>query len=365
MIKVKANQNFSDIITGEPHYKDEILEVEGIERVRNMVKRNICSLIHIPAPKKKKGKKVVVYQNLLFCIGGIETADYQLAKTFSDRDICFVFRNADIDQALRLGQYCEVMIDNGVDNIECDVLILANYDSYPLIKGRVKARKIYQQCHADWLNMKKMPQWANFEWSPDIDVDRVIAVSETTSEALKKAFNRKIDSIVVPNILSEPEESEFRVFLTLSRFSAEKGANMIVGLVRKFHEANKPFLWLIGGTMSDSRLDQSLRNDKSVVFLPPSPNNEALIRNCDIMVQLSKNESYCYSVHQALACGKPCLCTDIPEFRKVIKNGENGWLIGQHYENLNLDSIFGERLKVKKLKEDISPLWDELLEGNL
>lgn len=365
MITVKTNQVFDDIITGAKHQVGEVLELDDVERVRNMLKRNICSLVRIKPEVEKIGRKVIVYQNLLYCIGGIETADYQMARAFNDRDICFVFRTADVDQALRLGKYCEVVIDDGKMGFDCDVLILANYDSYPLIKGRVRVKKIYQQCHADWLNMKKMPQWANFDWKPDEDVDRVVAVSETTSKALKMAFAEPIESVVIPNILNEPDDSEFRVLLTLSRFSAEKGADLIIRMVDEFHRANKSFLWIICATMADSRIDIRLRNDKSVVFLPPSPVNEALIRNCDILVQLSKNESYCYSVHQALACGKPCLCTDIPEFRKVIRNGENGWLVGQHLENLDIDSIFSKRLNPKPMREEISPLWEELLNGEL
>lgn len=351
--------------TGQHYTAGSLLEFDDRERVRNMVKRGIASLAHIPAPKPKHGNRIMVYQNLLFCIGGIETADYQLARAFADRDITFVFREADIDQALRLAKYAEVLVDDGTQEFETDVLILANYDSYPKIKGRVKARKIYQQVHADWANMKKMPQWANFTWSPDPDVDRTISVSETASKALKTAFKREIESEVVPNILTTPEDSEFRVFLTLSRFSAEKGADLIVRAIQKFHTANKPFLWLIAGTTSNSKLDQALKHDKSVVFLQPSVDNEALIRNCDILVQLSKNESYCYSVHQALACGKPCLCTDIPEFRKVITPGQNGWLVDQQLQNLDPNAIFGPRLNPKPIKEEISPKWAQLLDGEL
>ena len=365
MIRVRANQNFDDMLTGAHYKKGELLDFEDRERVRNMIKRNIAKLVHIPAPRPKHGNRIMVYQNLLFCIGGIETADYQLARAFPDRDLVFVFREADIDQALRLSQYAEVQIDEGTEQFETDVLILANYDSYPKIKGRVKARKIYQQVHADWANMKKMPQWANFTWEPDPDVDRIISVSETASKALKTAFKRKIESEVVPNILTEPEDSGFRVFLTLSRFTAEKGADLIVHAIQKFHAANKPFLWLIAGTMSNSKLDQALKHDKSVVFLEPNINNEALIRNCDILAQLSKNESYCYSVHQALAYGKPCLCTDIPEFRKVITPGYNGWLVDQHLQNLDPNAIFGPRLNPKPTKEEISPKWAQLLKGEL
>ena len=365
MIRVRANRDFDDMYSGETYHKGTILEFDDENRVKNMVKRGIASLVSIDSGKEKSGNNIVVYQNLLFCIGGIETADYQLAKAYKERDITFVFREADIEQAIRLGRYCEVVIDDGVTDIYCDVLILANYDSYPHIKGRVKARKIYQQVHADWLNMKKLSIWANFKWKPDEDVDRVVAVSETVQKALKTAFNEPIESVVVENILNDYEDNGFRVFLSLSRFTAEKGADLVIRMVKKFHEMNKNFLWIICGSMSNSKLDQVLMGDKSVVFLPPSIENEGLIRNCDILVQLSKNESYCYSVHQALACGKPCLCTDIPEFRKVIKNGVNGWLVDNSLSNLDIDSVFGKRLEFEPVHEEINPLWDDLLEGKL
>lgn len=356
---------FDDIITGETHQAGETMVLEDEARAKRMVKLGVANVVRIDPDKPKTGPKVMVYQNLLFKIGGIETADYQMAKAFPDRDIQFVFKTADIEQALRLAQYADVVMDDGKMEFECDVLILANYDSYPLIKGRVKAGKIYQQVHADWANMKKMSQWQDFKWEPDPDVDKVLAVSETSVKALQTAFKAPIAAELVPNILTPPTDNGFRVFLSLSRFSAEKGADMIVAMARRFEEANKHFLWIICGTMSDSRLNYKLGNKKNIVFVEPSIHNEGLIKNCDYLVQLSKNESYCYSVHQALACGKPCICTDIPEFRKVIKPGVNGWLVGQNLEDLDIDGIFGELLSPTPIKEPIAPIWNDVLEGKL
>lgn len=117
--------------------------------------------------------------------------------------------------------------------------------------------------------------------------------------------------------------------------------------------------------MSDSRLKQKLAGDANIIFVEPSIHNEGLIKNCDYLVQLSKNESYCYSVHQALACGKPCICTQIPEFEKVIKNGENGWLVGQNLEGMDIDAIFGKILNPKPTVEPINPIWEKVLNGEL
>ena len=365
MIRVRVISPFDDALTGEHYEPGRVLELTDAKRVMYMSKLGLVQLVSIAPPKLKTGTKVLVYQNLLFTIGGIETADYQLAKAFGDRNIVFVFRTADIEQALRLAQFCEVVMDDGKMHFDTDVLILANYDSMDFIKGRFTAKKVYQQVHADWANMKSMWQWHNFKWMPDEQVDKVLAVSTTTVKALQTAFERPIPAELVPNILAPPEDNGFRVFLTLSRFSAEKGADLIIAMAKKFKEAGKSFLWIICGTMSDSGLKRRLGGDANIVFVEPSIMNEGLIKNCDYLVQLSKNESYCYSVHEALACGKPCICTDIPEFRKVIKQGENGWLVGQGLEGLDIDGIFGKLLTPKPTNEPIAPIWNDVLEGRL
>ena len=365
MIRVKVESAFTDIYTGQPYKAGDILELDDPERVKKMCKMGVASLLHIDPPKKKSGTKVTVYQNLLYKIGGIETADYQMARAFKDRNLVFIFREADADQALRLAKYAEVVIDDDKMTFDTDVLILANYDSINYCKGRFTAKKVYQQVHADWANMKKMWQWANFKFKPDECVDKVLAVSETTVKALKTAFDEPIEAELVPNILLPPEYNNFRVFLTLSRFTAEKGADLIVAMTKRFKEAGKDFLWIICGTMSDSGLKRKLLGDNNIVFVEPSIANEGLIKNCDYLVQLSKNESYCYSVHQALACGKPCICTDIPEFRKVIVPGENGWLVGQNLEGLDVEAIFSKLLTPKPRKEPIDPIWEKVMDGTL
>lgn len=364
---VKVLRPFDDKYTGQRYQIDETLALDDEDRVRDMAKRKLALLISAK-PKsmaKKHGKRVLVYQSLLYVIGGIETADYNLAKAYKDRNIKFVFKVADCEQALRLAEYCEVEIDDPSKTYETDVLILANYDSYPFIKGRIKADKIYQQVHADWANMRKMPQWASFVWEPDKDVDKVLSVSDTTAKALKTAFGKPIDSVIVPNILCPPEKQEFKVFLTLSRLSAEKGADLIVRMIKEFHAANKPFLWIISATLSNSRIDKALENDKSVIFIEPSVNNLGLLSKVDYLVQLSKNESYCYSIHEALQVGTPVIGTQIPEIMKVVKQGKTGYLVGQNLEGLDIEAIFNKKPEFTPIIEKLDPVWEKVLEGTL
>lgn len=363
---VKAIANFTDAETGQPVKPGDLVAFDDEARLRHMLKIRVATLKAIHPAIKKTGKKVMVYQNLLFCIGGIETANYHLARAFQNKKITFVFRTADLEQALRLGRFCDVYIDEPEDEYKTDVLILANYDSYPWIKGRVKAGKIYQQVHADWVSMKKhTKQWANFFWRPDKDVDCVVAVTETAAKALKTAFRAPIPSKTVRNILLRPERPH-RTFLSLTRLSAEKGAGRIVEMVKRFHADGREFTWFIAATASnDGIVEKELGHDPSVVFIDPGINAQGLVRSVDYLVQLSDTESYCYSAHEALLLGTPVIGTRIPEFRKIIKPGKNGWLVKLDLSDLDVEAIFDHKPTPPPAEEDIDPAWNKLLKGEL
>lgn len=361
-----ATDKFFDIVTGDPYQPGDEVHVDSEERARNMINGGLARLLQIKADKeiKKSGKKVIVYQNLLYWIGGIETADYNLAQTFCHNNITFVFREADINQAIRIGKWCDVYMDQGNESYFADVLLVENYDAYQFIKGRVKAKKIYQHIHADWGNMKKMEIWKNFDWKPDKDIDKIISVSETSAKGLCTAFEKPIKSTVVSNIVC-PDLSNHKLFLTLSRFTAEKGADLIVKMVSEFNKANMPFTWIITATELNFEVYARLKNDPSVLFVKPGVNNRSLIKHADYLVQLSKNESFCYSAHEALMEGVPVISTAIPEIEKIIVPGKNGYLVGQNLEGLDIDAIFNRKPQFKPEEFEVDPLWEAVLRGEL
>ena len=56
--------------------------------------------------------------------------------------------------------------------------------------------------------------------------------------------------------------------------------------------------------------------------------------------------------------------SDIPELRKLIKNGKNGYI---YKENMDIEKLFDKSLKakMKAYDEDIDPLWNEVMNGEL
>ncbi|MBQ6396214.1 glycosyltransferase family 4 protein [Candidatus Saccharibacteria bacterium] len=361
---LKVSAHFTDKETGELLHPGDFLITKDETRAKDIIKRGLGKIEEIRSGKKKTGKQVLVYHEWLAPIGGVETAIKNLAQAFPKANLTFKFRNADLDNMIEIAQNHQVVLDNGLDSITTDVLIVETYNGYPQIKGRVKAKKIYQICHADWKTLKKVSQtFKNFEWKIDPDIDKVIAVSDTVQESLKTAFKKPIEAVVVNNIPSKPNKN-FRTFLTLSRLTPEKGGKRIVEMIRRFHEAKQDFIWLIASNF-DSEIREQLKNDPSVVFIEPNRNRTNLVRYVDYLVQLSDSESYCFSVHEALATGTPVIGTRIPEISKVVKDGYNGYLVNLDLSNLDVKKIFEKKPNPPVLDEPIDSNWEKILKGEL
>jgi glycosyltransferase involved in cell wall biosynthesis len=65
-----------------------------------------------------------------------------------------------------------------------------------------------------------------------------------------------------------------------------------------------------------------------------------------------------------LQAGVPCLVSDIPELRKLIHNGKNGFV---YKEDMDIEKIFDRKLKasMKTYDEKIDPIWEDVLDGKL
>lgn len=361
--KIRVLTPFSDIETGKMTKFGDIVETASIGRVRNIIDQKLGEFVSAQHDGKK-GKKVFFHFSEMYRVGGIETAAQHIARAFADYDITFCIKHADPAQALESAKRCNVIIDNGVDNYETDVLVLMNYDSAQAVIKRVTAKKVYQFCHADWQGLLDIGAFKNYKLYIDKRVDKVLAVSETAQKGLKTAFN--IDSIVVPNILC-PIERKRLVFLVLSRATNEKGIDRLLDLADRFTAAGKEFVIFLCSPLEQAQknIQDRIKNCKNILVLPASPYCQELLRSADYLVQLSTNESYCYSVREALQMQVPIIVSDIPELRKLVKEGENGFVLKDDLSNLDIDKIFDKVPKPKAYSEEIDPKWYKLMEGEL
>lgn len=362
--KIRALLPFYDMKFGVNRKIGEIVEVDSEARVENILKQKLGELISVNH-ENKKGKRVLIHHTELYIIGGIETAARQISRAFPDYDITFVVgRNADPAQVLELSKRHNIIKDNGLDRYETDVLLLMNYDSAEKIINRVTAAKIYQFVHADWEQLLKLGTFRDFKLPIHSRVDKVLAVSETARKGLKNAFG--IESEVVPNILN-PIEEKRPIFLVLCRATNEKGIDKMLDMLDRFEQAGKDFVVFLCSPIiqAEKPIQDRIKANRHILLIPPSPYNQELLRSADFLVQLSHNESYCYSVREALQLKVPCIVSDIPELAKLIKDGENGYVLKRDLSNLDIDKIFNKKLTLKAYEEKISPLWEKVLEGEL
>lgn len=363
-IKLKVKERFCDMYdTKVIHEVGEILEIDNEKRALNIGRLNLADILEIKGNYNGSGKRVVVYTSRVFKIGGIETALYNIAKQFKDRNITFLFGEADIEQALRVAQFRPVEIDQGQE-IPCDVFIVMGYDGMRRMRAKIKAKKTYHQIHADWKTLRNRGLYKSYKLETN-GVDRFLSVSETAQKGLKSTFG--VDSIVVPNILAKQDYGEFRIFLTLSRLEAEKGGDILLQMLERFKAANKRFLWVIcGGGSEQSKIIRKLASNPNVILLPSSIENQWLLPKVDYLVQTSLSEAYCYSIHQALAIGTPVISTRIPEAQKVIQDGVNGYLVSFDLRDLDIEKVFENRPKFKAIEsEKVEPIWEKVLNGEV
>lgn len=343
--------------------KGEQIETDSYERLKKIIKLRLGQLIR--AEHGKEGNKVIVHQSFVgVTTGGINTANRHIARAFADSNLLFIVDSRDWEQALNLAKYSDVIVDDGKQKYDCDVFIMSNYNVANFILQRVKARKIYTMIHADFVGLREISDsYAKLKWKPDKRCDKVLAVSETAQKGLKSAFD--VDSVIVPNILT-PLDTDFKTFIVLSRTSKEKGIDRIIKLYDRFVEAGKEFrFFLCCPQFANKELEKKVKVRKQFVLLEPSPDNQHLIKAADYLVQLSYNESYCYSVREALQRRVPVIVSDLPEFNKIVTDGKNGFILNDDFSNLDVEKIFSTKFNFKAYSEKIDPIWEQVMKGEL
>lgn len=307
--------------------------------------------------------KILVQMSYLNAIGGIENALDTLSRTFEDKDITFLI-NATQDGAQaqidRLEKRHKVILDrdrNG--HYEADVALICTPIMQEVPWQTIDAPKVYQFVHSDIKGYKSYPQWSDFKWQPNPKITKVLSVSETAQKGLKEALD--IDSVLVPNIFNPAPDRV--TFLYMGRSTREKGLDRVLELVKKFDAAGKDYVLLICSLVDPyGEYWPTIQSNPRIIYLGSSIYNDVFYNTATYLLQLSRQESWCYTIREALAHKVPCIVSDIPELAKVIKDGVNGYI---YHEDMDIDKIFNEIPKVKGYKEEVPEIWQKVLNGQL
>lgn len=323
-----------------------------------------CRVVEITR-HQKKGKSIILYQGYAGQVGGIETLLQNMAVSFPDKNITYVYGNADPLQLIELSKYWNVKQYNN-EIMECDILISMMFDTPECVYDRIKAKKVYcYYAHACWKSyweiVKDLPYWQGFELKKSDYVDVSLSVSEQARKEMVEQWG--VDSVVVPNIVLKQDKP--LTFLTLSRLSWEKGGNQLLEMLRRFN--GRKFIWMVAApdANGNTELLAKLKSYPQVVFIEPSLGSRQLVHLADYIVQPSESEAFCYGAYEALVEGKPVIMLRHAQSEKIIKQGENGYLLNKDLSDLDVDKIFNEIPKFKPLDIKIDPIWNDLLSGKL
>lgn len=310
--------------------------------------------------------KILIHMSYLNAIGGIETSIETLVRTFKDRDFTIVI-NATQDgyqeMVKRYEKYAKVILDRDRNMVhEADVALIFTPIMQPVPWETIKARKVYQFIHSDMKGLMKYDMWKDFKWQPDAKIDKCLSVSDTAQKGLKEVLG--VDSDVVPNIFNPAPDR--CVFLYMARGTAEKGLDKALEMASRFDAAGKDYVLLICSLVDPyGSIWPTISNNPRIMYMQSSPFNDIFYKCATYLISMSTCESWGYSIREALYHGCAVIGSKIPEIEKVVKDGENGYLLNDDLSDLDIDKIFNNVPKVKKYKKEVDPIWQEVLDGKL
>ncbi|MFS0560289.1 N-acetyl-alpha-D-glucosaminyl L-malate synthase BshA [Terribacillus sp. 179-K 1B1 HS] len=120
-----------------------------------------------------------------------------------------------------------------------------------------------------------------------------------------------------------------KVLVHISNFRKVKRVQDVVQVFSYVQEKLPAKLLLIGDgpEYSDILRDVQQRGlEDKVLFLGKRNNVAALLNMADIMLLPSEKESFGLVLLEAMACGVPCIGTDVGGIPEVIENGKNGFV---------------------------------------
>jgi len=167
--------------------------------------------------------------------------------------------------------------------------------------------------------------------------DEIVSVSEDLAEHLKSSFGVKRVTAVpngVDTNLFQPKPhvaSDELTLVSISRIVPRKNINVLIEAVRTLAErGEKRLRLLIAGTgpaeAEVARLAASCPGASYLGFIDEHQKRELLAR-ADAFVQLSIREGLSIATLEAMACGVPCIVSDLPGVREPVTAGETGFLV--------------------------------------
>lgn len=301
--------------------------------------------------------KTAVYISTIHKIGGVEAFAINLCnRTGFD----LIFDKADFSQLKKLkSNYYQL---NHCKK-EYDVLILAS--AWGKTPDNIKAKKYVQVIHAD---LKEYIENWNFTYNKLPYTTHHVCVGQNVKKSFEEITDYKCDKVIY-NLLDKSEipnnpKNDKLSFITLSRFSKEKGFERILQMAELMK--NEDYVWNIYGDTSTPYAKiviPKLKKYSQINILGITNQAKDELVKHHYLVQLSDTEGFPYSIYESLQCKVPVISTNFPAVYELIEDGKNGYILDMELNNFDINKIKSVPLinsfKEKSTEND----WFEFLES--
>ncbi|MBH0229566.1 N-acetyl-alpha-D-glucosaminyl L-malate synthase BshA [Halobacillus yeomjeoni] len=200
--------------------------------------------------------------------------------------------------------------------------------------------------------------------------DRVTAVSSSLVSQTQDMLDTTREIDVIYNFVDEREyyrktneelkehyciQDDEKVLIHISNFRKVKRVPDVIRSFAKIEKEVPSKLLLVGDGPEYSdcyQLVKDLGIEDKVLFLGKQDNVSDLLSISDMKLLLSEKESFGLVLLEAMACGVPCIGTNIGGIPEVIDHGETGYIA----ELGNIDQIADYAVKILSDKELLNSL---------
>ncbi|MBO8154975.1 MAG: N-acetyl-alpha-D-glucosaminyl L-malate synthase BshA [Bacillaceae bacterium] len=174
--------------------------------------------------------------------------------------------------------------------------------------------------------------------------DRVTAVSRSLKKQTEQMLDIRKPIDVVYNFVNEQDYYKHRneelkshygirenekVIIHISNFRKVKRAQDVIHVFHKVADQIPAKLLLVGDGPEYCQINQlakDLNLEDQVLFLGKQENVFELLSIADLKLLVSEKESFGLVLLEAMACGVPCIGTEVGGIPEVILDGETGYL---------------------------------------
>ncbi|MEK3994744.1 N-acetyl-alpha-D-glucosaminyl L-malate synthase BshA [Psychrobacillus sp. FSL K6-2365] len=175
--------------------------------------------------------------------------------------------------------------------------------------------------------------------------DVVTAVSNSLAQETMDLIAPNKEIVTIYNFIDEREytkkdpgnlkellgiKPDEKVVIHVSNFRKVKHIPDIVESFKLIHQDVPAKLLLVGDGPEKHPIMESIKGtsvEKDVLFLGKQESLSELYAISDLMLLLSEKESFGLVLLEAMACGVPCIGTNVGGIPEVITNGENGYIV--------------------------------------